>query len=94
MVVNAMMVVTAAHSEELAQNIYHITSSVSNPLSYGTSVESFHRYFFDNPSCIRENGEAVRLSRMHFFSSLSRFHAYMAISCKLPLEVLTCYLLL
>ena len=49
MVVNAMMVAMAAHSEEQAQTIYLVTSSLRNPAPYDILAESGHRYFFDNP---------------------------------------------
>ncbi|KAI4983905.1 hypothetical protein ZWY2020_028378 [Hordeum vulgare] len=71
MVVNSMMVAMLAHSEEQAQTIYHVTSSMSNPASYMTLRESAHRYFVDNPPR-GENGEPIRMNKMRFFSTVAR----------------------
>jgi fatty acyl-CoA reductase len=87
MVVNAMMVAMAAHSEEQAQRIFHLTSSLRNPAPYAILAESAHRYFLQNPPRSEKNGEPVRLSRMRFFRTLPGFRAYMAVRFRLPLEV-------
>lgn len=84
MVVNAMMVSMAAHSEEQAQVIYHMTSSARNPAPYAVLAGSGHRYFLHNPPGSAAGG----LSRMRFFRTLGGFRAYMAIRFKLPLEAL------
>jgi fatty acyl-CoA reductase len=86
MVVNAMMVAMAAHSEEQAQTIYNVTSSLRNPASYMILHETGHRYFVDNPPR-GKNGEPIRLSKMRFFSTVAWLRAYMFIKYKLPLEV-------
>jgi len=98
MVVNAMMVAMAAHSEEQAQqlSIYHLTSSVRHPAPYAVLAECGHRYFLHNPlrsgsgsgSGGKNSGEPVRPARMRFFRTLPRFRAYMAVKFRLPLEIL------
>jgi fatty acyl-CoA reductase len=88
MVVNAMMVAMAAHSEDQrAQTIYHVTSSLSNPAPWGIVAESMHRYFFDNPPCLGRNSKRVRLKKMRFFSSVAQLKLYTTIKYKIPLEV-------
>jgi len=96
MVVNAMMVAMAAHSEEQAQqlSIYHLTSSVRHPAPYAVLAECGHRYFLHNPlmrsgsgSGGKNSGEPVRPARMRFFRTLPRFRAYMAVKFRLPREV-------
>ncbi|CAO2175843.1 unnamed protein product [Urochloa humidicola] len=82
------MVIIAAHSEEQAQPIYHMTSLLRNPAPYAVLAESGHRYFLHNPPRSRKNGELARLSRMRFFRTLLWFRAYMAIKFRLPLEIL------
>ncbi|XP_025821567.1 fatty acyl-CoA reductase 1-like isoform X2 [Panicum hallii] len=88
MVVNAMMVAMAVHSEDQGQSIYHVTSSLRNPAPYAVLADSGGRYFLHNPPCSKKNGEPVRLSRMRFFRTLPRFRAYMAVKFRLPLEIL------
>lgn len=88
MVVNAMMVSMAAHPEEQAHIIYHVTSSVRNPAPYAVLAESAHRYFFDNPPCTGRNGERLRLNKMRFFKTVEWLRLYMAIKYKIPLEML------
>jgi fatty acyl-CoA reductase len=84
MVVNAMMVAMVVHSEEQAQSMYHLTSSVHNPAPCAVLAESAYRYSLQNPPLSRKKSE---LLRMRFFRTLPRFRAYMAIKCRLPLEV-------
>ncbi|KAJ1265242.1 hypothetical protein BS78_08G064100 [Paspalum vaginatum] len=89
MVVNAMMVAMAAHSEEQAQRIYHLTSSLRNPAPYAVLAKSGHRYFLHNPPrSAAGKTPAVGLSRMRFFRTLPGFRAYMAVRFRLPLEAL------
>ncbi|KAL5231799.1 hypothetical protein ABZP36_030575 [Zizania latifolia] len=88
MVVNAMMVAMAAHSEERAQTIYHVTSSLRNPAPYAVLSDTGHRYFFANPPRTGKNGEPARLRKMRFFSTVARFRGHMAIKYRLPLEML------
>jgi fatty acyl-CoA reductase len=92
MVVNAMMVAMAAHSEEQSQTIYHVASSVRNPAPYAILADSGHRYFFDNPPRTGRNGQPARLNKMRFFSTVARLSLYMAIKYRLPLEVSCTYL--
>jgi fatty acyl-CoA reductase len=49
MVVNAMMVAMVVHSEEQAQSMYHMTSSLHNPAPCTVLMESALRYFLRNP---------------------------------------------
>uniref|UniRef100_A0A0D9X6F0 Fatty acyl-CoA reductase n=1 Tax=Leersia perrieri TaxID=77586 RepID=A0A0D9X6F0_9ORYZ len=88
MVVNAMMVAMAAHSEERAQSIYHVTSSLRNPAPYAVLSDAGHRYFFANPPRTGKYGEPARLPRMRFFSTVASFRAHMVVKYKLPLEIL------
>ncbi|GJN09630.1 hypothetical protein PR202_ga27653 [Eleusine coracana subsp. coracana] len=88
MVVNAMMVAMAAHSEEHAQTIYHLTSSLRNPANYSLLADSSHRYFLHNPPSSTKNGKPMRLKRLRLFSTVTRFRVYMAVKYKLPLQIL------
>ncbi|XP_037417194.1 fatty acyl-CoA reductase 1-like [Triticum dicoccoides] len=88
MVVNAMMAVMAAHSDDQQGHIiYNVTSSLSNPAPSALVIDSMHRYFFENLPC-KGNGERVWLNKMRIFSTLTHLRLYMAIKYKLPLEML------
>lgn len=69
MVVNAMLAAMAKHSARMEEmKIYHITSSVTNPILcqdlYGYFFEHFEPFpYIDN------NGKPVRVQPMKFFSS-------------------------
>ncbi|KAF7026842.1 hypothetical protein CFC21_038929 [Triticum aestivum] len=89
MVVNAMMVAMAAHSDDQqVQVIYHVTSSLRNPAPYSILWKSLFQYFNDNPPCTGRNGERVRLKKMRFFSTVMWFKLYMTVKYMLPLEML------
>ncbi|XP_062192707.1 fatty acyl-CoA reductase 1-like [Phragmites australis] len=88
MVVNAMMASMVAHSEERgAQVVYHATSSLRNPATYNVLYESGRRHFTENPR-VGKNGEVIPNREMHFFTTIARFHVYMILTYKLPLEIL------
>jgi alcohol-forming fatty acyl-CoA reductase len=93
MVVNAMMAAMVAHSEEKgAQAVYNATSSLRNPATYNVLYESGRRHFYENPR-LGKNGEVIPTKEMYFFSTIARFHLYMILTYKLPLEVTSfcCY---
>ena len=87
MVVNAMMAAMAAHLEEQAHVIYHVTSSLRNPTTYTNLKESFQRYFFDNPLCNGRNAKRVQLKKMRFIGRVAWLRLYITIKYKLPLQV-------
>jgi fatty acyl-CoA reductase len=106
MVVNAMMAAMAAHSEEnqgvphaqaTVPLVYHTTSSLSNPVTYAVLWESGRRYFYENPR-VGKDGKVIPNSEMRFFNTIARFHLYMMLTFKLPLEVredrYLCYIVL
>uniref|UniRef100_A0A0A9E3P2 Fatty acyl-CoA reductase n=1 Tax=Arundo donax TaxID=35708 RepID=A0A0A9E3P2_ARUDO len=88
MVVNAMMAAMVAHSEEKgAQAVYHATSSLRNPATYAVLYEAGRRHFYENPR-VGKNGKVIPTKEMHFFTTIARFHLYMILTYKLPLEML------
>jgi fatty acyl-CoA reductase len=92
MVVNAMMAAMAAHSEENqgAQHaqppVYHATSSLRNPVTYAVLYESSLRHFYKNPR-VGKDGKVIPTREMRFFNTIERFHLYMMLTFKLPLQV-------
>ncbi|RCV32256.1 hypothetical protein SETIT_6G244100v2 [Setaria italica] len=91
MVVNAMMAAMVAHSSEekgaQAVPVYHATSSLRNPVTYSVLYESGRRHFYENPR-VGKNGEIIPTREMRFFTTIARFHLYMMLTFKLPLEIL------
>ncbi|XP_078434417.1 alcohol-forming fatty acyl-CoA reductase-like [Wolffia australiana] len=86
MVVNAMIVTMEAHANQpRSKFIYHVGTSVSNPVTYATLEECGYRYFRENPR-IGNNGKIVGTQKMPVFSSLPSFQRYMTLRYWLPLE--------
>jgi fatty acyl-CoA reductase len=92
MVVNAMMAAMVAHySEEphaqaVPPPVYHATSSLRNPVTYGVLYESGRRHFYKNPRVVKDD-KVIPTREMRFFKTIARFHLYMMLTFKLPLEV-------
>ena len=81
--------VHAGGSEEkgaAAVTVYHATSSLRNPATYSVFYEAGLRHFYENPR-VGKNGEIIPTRELCFFSSIARFHLYMLLTFKLPLEV-------
>ncbi|XP_066326842.1 fatty acyl-CoA reductase 1-like [Miscanthus floridulus] len=89
MVVNAMMAAVVAHSGEKAapQLVYHVTSSLRNPATYDVLYQSGRRHFYDNPR-VGKDGRVIPTREMYFFNTIARFHLYMILTYKIPLEIL------
>ncbi|CAO2186441.1 unnamed protein product [Urochloa humidicola] len=88
MVVNAMMAAMVAHSEEKgAQVVYHSTSSLRNPATYNVLYQSGRRHFYENPR-VGKDGKVIPTREMYFFPTIARFHLYMILTYKIPLEIL------
>ncbi|THU48430.1 hypothetical protein C4D60_Mb09t26160 [Musa balbisiana] len=86
MVVNAMMATMAAHSKQQAEFIYHMGSSVRNPVTYATLEHCHFRYFLANPRVGRD-GSVMPTKRLSFIKSMVGFRVFMTLRYKLPLEV-------
>jgi fatty acyl-CoA reductase len=92
MMVNAMMAAMAAHSEEnqgaphVQPPVYHATSSLRNPVTYGVLYESGRRHFYNNLR-VGKDGKVIPTREMRLFNTIQRFHLYMMLTFKLPLEV-------
>ncbi|PWZ26147.1 Fatty acyl-CoA reductase 1 [Zea mays] len=92
MVVNAMMAAVVAHSEAFAPPlpqvvVYHATSSLRNPATYDVLYQSGRRHFYENPR-VGKDGRVIPTREMYFFTSIARFHLYMTLIYKVPLEIL------
>ncbi|CAL9130176.1 unnamed protein product [Musa textilis] len=87
MVVNAMMATMAAHSGQQAELVYHMSSSVRNPVTYATLEHCGFRYFLANPRVGRD-GSVMPTKRLRFIKSMVGFRVLMTLRYKLPLEVM------
>lgn len=86
-VINAAMVAIAVHWNEEAQVIYHVSSSLQNPLSLYAFEDACMDYFYINPRTL-ENGKTVPNKRPYVFKNLSFFRLVLLLVYKLPLQML------
>ncbi|KAK1409995.1 hypothetical protein QVD17_36527 [Tagetes erecta] len=86
MVVNAMIATMAAHANQSScQIIYHVGSSVSNPLKYKSIQQSGYEYFSKHP-WINKDGKPVIVSEVKVLKSMASFQRYFALRYLLPLQ--------
>ncbi|KAM3741403.1 hypothetical protein ACB098_08G174500 [Castanea mollissima] len=87
MVVNSIIMAMVTHANKSSQIIFHVGSSLRNPMKLSSlSIFSF-RYFTQNP-WIDRNGKSINVSNLKIFSSIASFQTYMDIRYILPLKVL------
>ncbi|GJV52034.1 gland-specific fatty acyl-CoA reductase 1 [Tanacetum coccineum] len=88
MVVNAMIASIAAHANQTScETIYHVGSSVSNPLQFTTIQQCGYSYFAEHP-LIEKDGKAIIVGEVKVLNSMASFHRYIALRYLLPLQVL------
>ncbi|KAG8387510.1 hypothetical protein BUALT_Bualt02G0028600 [Buddleja alternifolia] len=85
MVVNAIIVAMAAHANQPNESIYHIGSSVSNPIEFTWLQDYGLRYFTKHP-WINKNGKPVIVGKVTVLKTMESFRRYMAIHYLLPLK--------
>ncbi|WJX72802.1 factor arrest protein 3 [Trifolium repens] len=87
MVVNAIIVAMMAHANQPSDDhiIYHVGSSVRNPITYRNFREYNLKYFMEKP-WINKDGKPVKVGRVTMFSNLASFRRYMFIRYLLPLK--------
>ena len=86
MVVNAILVAMVAHANHPNDTIYHIGSSVRNPLRNGNLQDYGFRYFTAKP-WINKEGKPVKVRKCTVLSNMDSFHRYMFIHYLLLLKV-------
>ena len=87
MVVNAMIVAIIAHaSHQPSEAIYHVGSSMRNPLKYCHLQDYGFRYFSKKP-WINKDGKPVIVGKVRVMDSMASFHRYMALRYLLLLKV-------
>nr|XP_043634375.1 fatty acyl-CoA reductase 3-like [Erigeron canadensis] len=88
MVVNAMITTMVAHANQPCEMIYHVGSSVSNPLKYKGIQESGYEYFTRHP-WVNKSGKPVIVGEIKVLNSMESFHRYFALRYMIPLQGLS-----
>ncbi|KAL2557407.1 Fatty acyl-CoA reductase [Forsythia ovata] len=87
MVVNAMIAAMVAHADQPGTHIiYHVGSSMANPVSYNSLQDYGLRYFTKNPWSGKD-GKPVIVVKGKQLSSVAMFQRYMDIHYLIPLKV-------
>ncbi|KAJ8749883.1 hypothetical protein K2173_013798 [Erythroxylum novogranatense] len=84
-VVNAIIVAMVAHYNRPSHLIYHVGSSVRNPITYANLHDYGYQYFTKEP-WIGKDGKPVKVRRVKVLNSMDSFHRYLAIRYLLLLK--------
>ncbi|PWA78006.1 NAD(P)-binding domain, Fatty acyl-CoA reductase [Artemisia annua] len=88
MVVNAMLATIVANaSQTFSETIYHVGSSVSNPMKFSTIQKCGYLYFTQNP-WIDSDGNPVKVGEVTVLKSMASFHRYITLRYLLPLHLI------
>lgn len=92
MVINVMITAMGAHiNKPVSMTIYHVGSSMSNPLKISTFKNCVIEYFAKHPLKIQQ-GNPIRTSKtITLLSSMSIFNRYMVIRYVIPLKVISSF---
>ncbi|KAL5056166.1 hypothetical protein RYX36_036848 [Vicia faba] len=86
MVVNAMIVAMVVHADKPSDNnIYHVGSSVGNPVRYQNLKDYTFRYFTAKP-CLDKEGKQIKVGTVTVLENMNSFQRYMFIRYMLPLK--------
>ncbi|KAL1557628.1 factor arrest protein 3 [Salvia divinorum] len=85
MVVNAIVAAMAAHADQASESVYHVGSSVSNPVMSGWLQGYGQRHFTSHP-WIDRNGSPVVVGNVTVFTTMESFQRYMTLRYLLPLK--------
>ena len=86
MVVNAILVATVAHANQPNDIIYHVCSSVGNPVKLRNIHDFGVRYFTAKP-WINKDGKPVRVGPIAILANMDSFQRYVFFRYLLPLKV-------
>ncbi|XP_048321897.2 fatty acyl-CoA reductase 3 [Ziziphus jujuba] len=87
MVVNSIIVAMARHANQCCEIIYHIGSSMRNPIRM-SNIRNFSLQYFTKNPLTNKKGKLIKVGNCIFFSNVAVFQAYMVIRFKLPLKIL------
>ncbi|XP_074268160.1 alcohol-forming fatty acyl-CoA reductase-like [Silene latifolia] len=86
MVVNAMLVAAMVHANDKSNlKIYHVGSSVTNPLNFNSLNEVVYQYFKHHP-CVNNDGTSVIVGNRKRLDSMASFKTYISLHYLLPLK--------
>ncbi|EOA16515.1 hypothetical protein CARUB_v10004673mg [Capsella rubella] len=85
MVVNTILVSMAAQAGKQKEIIYHVGSSLRNPLKNETFPDVAYRYFTTKP-WINKDGKAVMVKNIQILTSIPSFHRYMTMHYLISLK--------
>ncbi|GFQ06078.1 fatty acyl-coa reductase 3 [Phtheirospermum japonicum] len=88
MVVNSMIVSLAAHADEPTETIYHVGSSMSNPVLYHCLQDYGLRFFTERP-WINKDGKPVIVRKGTELSTKDIVRRYMQMHYLIPLKILS-----
>lgn len=87
MVVNAMIASMAAHANEpYTHMIYHVGSSMSNPVQYGRLQDYAFRFFTERP-WMNKDGTPIIVPRGTQLTTRDSVRRYMLLHYVIPLQV-------
>ncbi|KAL5583199.1 hypothetical protein UlMin_015641 [Ulmus minor] len=89
MVVNAMIVAMVAHVNQHSSemNIFHVGSSLRNPINFSMIHRFIYQYFVENPMLDKDE-KPIKVVKGTVLNSMSTFRLFMAIRFVLPLKML------
>ncbi|KAL5583149.1 hypothetical protein UlMin_015591 [Ulmus minor] len=88
LVINAIIMAIVANGNQFSNNIiYHVGSSLRNPVNVSQIREFIFKYFTKHP-LTRKNGELIKVGKMTLFNDMTMFRVYMAFRNGLPLKIL------
>ncbi|KAK9126681.1 hypothetical protein Scep_015527 [Stephania cephalantha] len=85
MVVNTIIMAMVANANQLSQAIYHVGSSIRNPVNILKLKQYGHSYFSNHP-WIGRDGKVVRVREPIIFTKTDSFYRYMNIRYVLPFK--------
>ncbi|KAH9309280.1 hypothetical protein KI387_037191, partial [Taxus chinensis] len=86
MVANGMISCLGKHASTPGLYIYHLASSVQNPLLYFTGVKAAYDYFKLHPFQEKNSTKLVKIKKPQALHSMEIFRRYMCVRYKIPLQ--------
>ncbi|PQQ16385.1 fatty acyl-CoA reductase 3-like [Prunus yedoensis var. nudiflora] len=85
MVVHSIIVAVVANANKSSSTIYHVGSSLRNPVTFYDIQSFIFRYFTEKP-WIGKDGKHAKVGKLKLFKTMATFRMYMKIRFLLPSE--------